>query len=235
MGGKGGDSGGPSRQDVVKNRPSGSRHFDPSKESWEAYIKYLQGFGGSSSGGGGFELPSFEFGSGGEDIAAQLEEQRKEIERETNLTSLDELWSARNQAVGDAIGVADARIGEEAASAAVLGTRFKVSKKQRNKRINNAFADVWSVNDAARLEGLATKYGNPEQDEATRAAVEAGTLAYAWDYQVRRATPEADRDPAKAKARLAKRRPGRGNPPRGKTEATVLGAQTPATLLGGTG
>lgn len=132
-----------------------------------------------------FEFPEIAFPDFGEILEGQ--------QRNSSLSLLDSMWSQRFEAVNASITEVDRRIEDEQSRALLLGVDYEVDPAERERRIGELFGTVWTETNESRLNSLASKYGNPEQDDATRAQIEAGTLAYEFEFDVNRLT-RADRE-----------------------------------------
>ena len=116
-------------------------------------------------------------------------------ERTNNLSLLDQIWAERLEAVNSTIAEVDRRISDERSRADLLGVDFNVSEEGRAQRIGELFGTIWTDADEFRLNNLASQYGNPEQDDKTRAAIERGEIPYEFEFDVVGLTPEDRRVP----------------------------------------
>ena len=147
--------------------------------------------GTPSSSSPSFEMPSFDFPDFSEQLAS-LEQARLqaavEARRQSNYSTIDQLWSDRGAAVSSAIGEVDKRIGLESDRARLVGLDFSITDEQRTSRIENLFAELFSQEQEDQLGALVGEFGDPSQSNKQRLAIETGGRPYEGTFLVNRGT-----------------------------------------------
>lgn len=109
----------------------------------------------------GFEFPEFrapEFG-GGQDFAAQQAQAQADAEKRFAEGQIDQLYGLKFAAANQAAERINKQIAEEAGYARIGGADYQLSPEQKQERINNLFASLWSPEQESQLAGLEGQWG----------------------------------------------------------------------------
>lgn len=125
-----------------------------------------------------FKMPDFSsmYASQEEDYNAKLAEQQAEQKRQEALSQVSDLYSSKFDAADKATSDVNTQIADELAHAKTVGMDYSINDADKQKRINNAFANYWTQGQENQLNGLVSKYGN---------------AGYNWDLPITIGTPTA--------------------------------------------
>jgi hypothetical protein len=108
-----------------------------------------------------FQMPEFNFPEF-PDYSELYAQQQAAAERAAGIRDRDTLYREYLGAADDAVSYIDAMIGKEQSTANLMGIDYNITDEERQARISNYFASIWSEGHQSQLEDLMGKYGNPK-------------------------------------------------------------------------
>jgi len=95
------------------------------------------------------------------DYTKLYKEQQAAAEKAAGIRDRDTMYREYLSAADDAISFIDAQIGKEQATANLMGVDYDITDEERQQRISDYFASIWSEGHQSQLEELMKKWGNP--------------------------------------------------------------------------
>lgn len=135
---------------------------NPNRYDYQSRDWFEEDEGGGGGGDGAPGWPSIEFNMPpAPDYAAMYAQIQADAERAAGIRDMNALYGLRSQASTDALAFVESDINTKKGRANLMGVDYDISDEERDQRVSDYFASIWSEANEFRMKELMDQWGDP--------------------------------------------------------------------------